>query len=118
MSLIVRLYFLNGIIKLPFLELPIIIDENLKLVSQQYTEPGQTGMMCRLAVALYWWQRLITFGSSRIRVKHSLVSNVKLMWLLWLKLWLLSDFILTKLRQGMFQFTMVMKHYQVSLVKV
>ena len=29
-------------------------------------EPGQTAWM-----ALYWWQRLITFGVDRIRVKNT-----------------------------------------------
>ena len=41
-------------------------DENLKIVSQNYRAwPDWTHVQADLA--LYWWQRLITFGSSRIR---------------------------------------------------
>ena len=41
--------------------------ENLKMVSQQYRAwTDCTNVPAGLA--LYWWQRLITFGSSRLRV--------------------------------------------------
>ena len=37
-------------------------------IGQETVEPGRTTRMCWLA-CLYWWQRLRTFGSSRVRVK-------------------------------------------------
>ena len=57
--------FLNGIIHLTFFGsvhyqfTRDIKDENLKLVNQQdraWSDCAQAGL------ALYWWQRLITFG--------------------------------------------------------
>ena len=58
-------------------------DKNLNLVSQQY----RTWSDCtdvQSGLALYWWQRLITFGVGRIRVKVSsflfnyhMIPNVK-----------------------------------------
>ena len=71
------LNFLNGIIHLPLLELSIIIfgihDENLKLVSQQYRALPDC-MDVQAGLALYWWQRLITLSSSRVRVNEKRVS--------------------------------------------
>ena len=44
-------------------------DKNLKLVSQQYrTWSDSTDLQTGLA--LYWWQRLISFSSRRVRVKE------------------------------------------------
>ena len=76
------LYFLNGIIHLAFLELSIIIFRDIKDKTRSWSanilEPGQTAQMYRAwsdcmdvqpVLALYWWQRLITFSSIRIRVK-------------------------------------------------
>ena len=58
------LKFWNGIIQLPFLKLSIII---LGVSSQQYRAwSGCTDVLAGLV--LYWWQRLITFGSRRKRV--------------------------------------------------
>ena len=50
----------------PFLELFIITfygyqDENFKLVSQQYRAWSDCTEV-QAGLALYWWQRLITFG--------------------------------------------------------
>ena len=61
------LNYLNGLeslVHFPFLDLYIINfrDVSLKVVSQQYRAWSD----CK---DLYWWQRLITFGASRIRVK-------------------------------------------------
>ena len=67
------LIVLNGIINLPFLEMSIIIyggyqGENIYLASHKYgTWSDCTDVQAGLA--LYLWQRLITFVSSRIRVK-------------------------------------------------
>ena len=58
------LNFLNWIIRFPFLELSII---NLKFVSQQYTSWSDCTDV-QAGVALYLWQKLITYGFSRIRV--------------------------------------------------
>ena len=64
------------IIYLPFLELSIISLRDIKMRTWSWLansiEPCQTARMYRLAW-LYWWQRLITFGSSRIRVKAVVV---------------------------------------------
>ena len=64
--------YLNVIIHLTFLEPSIIIFRDIKMRTWSWSatsvKPGQTAQMCRLAMALYWWQRLITFCSSRIRV--------------------------------------------------
>ena len=65
---------LYGIIHLPFLELSIIIfrdyqDENkinLRLVRQQY----RACWFVQSDLTLYWWQRLITFDSSKKRVNE------------------------------------------------
>ena len=50
-------------------------DENFKSVSQQYRAWSdctdvQTGL------TLYWWQTIITFGSSRVKVKHDLLLQM------------------------------------------
>ena len=62
----------NGIIHLPYLELFIIIsvyhDETLKLVSQQY-RAWLDCMDVHAGLTLCWWQRVISFGSSRLMVK-------------------------------------------------
>ena len=68
----------NSIIRLPFLALSIIIlrvqGGNLNLVSQQYRAWSYcTGVHAGLA--LYWWQKLITFGVGRIRVKNYSVKH-------------------------------------------
>ena len=65
--------FLNGIIHLPFLELSVIIiwdikNRTWKMVSQQYRAWSNCTDV-QAGLALYWWQRLITFGSSKRRVK-------------------------------------------------
>ena len=61
------LNFLNKIIHLPFLELSIIIFTDIKLktwsLSASSVEPSRTAKK---------WQRLITFGSSRIKIKVTL----------------------------------------------
>ena len=58
--------FLNGIICLPFLELSVIIFRDIKMRTWSWSansiETGETAWICRLT----WFQRLITFGSSRI----------------------------------------------------
>ena len=72
------LNFLNGLVLLPFLELPFIhfcdIKMRIKCCPAYSIEPGQTERICSTDVkadlALYWWQRLIIFSSSRIRVKQ------------------------------------------------
>ena len=64
------LNFLNGIIHLPVLELCIIIVQEYqdeKLVSQQYKILSDCTAV-QADLALCWWPKLITFGSSRIRV--------------------------------------------------
>ena len=48
-------------------------DENFQLVSQQYRAWSDCTDV-QSGLALYWWQRLITFGVSRIRVNFP-VSN-------------------------------------------
>ena len=42
-------------------------DENLKLVSQEY----RASMDVQAGLALYWWERLVTFGVGRISVNNS-----------------------------------------------
>ena len=67
---------LNRIIHIPFLALSNIIFRDIKmktlklvkLVSQQYRAWSDC-MDVQDGLALYWWQRLITFSSGRIRVK-------------------------------------------------
>ena len=44
------------------------LGENLKLVSQQYRAWSDCTNM-QAGLVLFWWQRLITFGSIGIRVK-------------------------------------------------
>ena len=46
----------------------MVILGDIKMVR---VEPDQTA-----GLTLYWWQRLITFNSSRIRVKESLCIKV------------------------------------------
>ena len=70
--------FLNGVIHVPYLELSIIILRDIKvrtwkLVSQQYRAWSDC-MDLQAGLALYW-QRLITFGSGRIRVNLSVVNS-------------------------------------------
>ena len=56
-------YFLNGIIRLPFLELYIVIFRDVNMKTRRWSAKSiESGL------ALYWWQRLITFGVCRIRV--------------------------------------------------
>ena len=69
-----------------FLALSIIIFrdiqyENLKLVSQQYRAWSDCKDV-QAGLALYWWQRLITFGVGRIRVKNWLdyMYNILVLW--------------------------------------
>ena len=61
-------HFLNGIIHHTFLELSIIILG----ISRWELEVGQPTVLSLVrlhgCLALYWWQRLITFGSDRIMV--------------------------------------------------
>ena len=45
-------------------------DKNLKLASQQY-RAWSVCMDVQAGLALYWWQRLITLSTSRIRVKSN-----------------------------------------------
>jgi hypothetical protein len=55
-------------------------DENLKLVSQHYDlfiELGQTAGKCtevQVGLVLYWWQRLTTFGSSRLSINCEIMN--------------------------------------------
>ena len=71
------LNFLNVINHLPFLEMCIIF-RDVKMRTWNWsinsTEPGQTARMCRLVSGqtLYWWQRLITFSSSRIWINKNI----------------------------------------------
>ena len=44
------------------------LDENMKMLSQQYGAWSDSTDV-QSGLALYWWQRLITFGVGRIRVK-------------------------------------------------
>ena len=62
--------FLNGIIHLPFIELSIIIfrDIKMKTSSLQYRAWSDCTNV-QAGLALYMWQKLITFGVGRIRVK-------------------------------------------------
>ena len=62
------LNFFNGII-LPFLQLSIIIFTDMKMSSWCWSANSiEPGMDVQADLALYWWQRLITFCSNRIRV--------------------------------------------------
>ena len=70
------LYFLNGIIHLQFFDLSIISFRHIKMRTWNWSansiEPGQTARM-RFRVALYWWQRLITFDSNRKIFKYTFI---------------------------------------------
>ena len=72
------LNFINGIIRLPFLELSIFIFMDIKMRTWSWSnncklsiEPQSHCTNLKADLALYWWQSLITSGSSRIRVKLS-----------------------------------------------
>ena len=77
------LNFLNGIIHLQFFKLPSIIFRDIKMrtwVSQQY----KAWLDCtdvQACLALYWLQRLTTFGSSRIRVNYLRDSEILIFFL-------------------------------------
>ena len=65
---------LNGIIYLPFLKLSIISFRDIKMrtwsLPANRIEPGLSDCTdIQAGLVLYWWQRLITFDSSRIRLK-------------------------------------------------
>ena len=71
------LNFLNVIIHLPFLKLSSILFRSIKMKTWNWsansTDPGQTvHMAVQVDLTLYWWQKLITFGFGRIRVKLAL----------------------------------------------
>ena len=77
------LNFLNEMIHLQLLEMSIIIfmdtsklDVYLKLVSQQFWAWSDCTYV-QTGLNLYWWKRLITFDSSRIRVKNWFYDNFK-----------------------------------------
>ena len=55
--------FRNGIIQLPFSDLPIIIFMDFKMKTWKL-----------VILALCWWQRLITYGFHRIRVKVAVLE--------------------------------------------
>ena len=64
----------------PFLELSITKnwgyqDETLKLGSQQYRAWSDSTDM-QAGLTLYWWQRLITSGSSRVRVNNEIINKI------------------------------------------
>ena len=69
------LNFLNGTIHIhPFLEFSIIIFRDIKMrtcnkLVSQLCRAWSDCSEVQAGLALYWRQRLITFGSSRIRVK-------------------------------------------------
>ena len=70
--------FLNRIIHLQFLDLSIIIFwdfmlENLQLVSQ-LNRVWSDCIGVQVCLALYWWQRLITFSSSKIMAKPMFIA--------------------------------------------
>ena len=69
--------FLNGIIHFTFLAFSIIIFRDIKMKTYSWPansiEPGQD---VQASMTLYWWQRLITFGVGRIRVKRNLNRKV------------------------------------------
>ena len=60
------------------LELPVIIlgisRENLKLVSHQY-KAWSDSKEAQNILALYWWQRLTTFGPNKILVNVYMIYN-------------------------------------------
>ena len=58
-------------------------NENLKMVRSQYIAWSDC-MNVQADLALYWWQRLITFISSRIRVKEIRLVQVQKPWIHWL----------------------------------
>ena len=68
------LNFLNGIIHLQFLALPIIIFRDVKMKNWSWSANSnyRPWLDCtdgQVGLALYWSKRLIMFGSSRSRVK-------------------------------------------------
>ena len=78
------LNYLNGIFSFPFLKLFMIyfkgyLDDNLKMISQQYIAWSDCTDV-QAVLALYWWQRLITFGSNMIIVKHKTVMYWQREW--------------------------------------
>ena len=69
--------FLNGIINLQFLGLSIIIfrDSRMRTWSsciQQYRAWSNCMDVQACLYILYWWQRLLTFCSGRIRIKSDI----------------------------------------------
>ena len=66
------LNFLNEIILLTFLALSIISFRDIKIKTWRWSQQYRTWSDCmdvHAGLALYCWQRLITFGVGRIRVK-------------------------------------------------
>ena len=63
--------FLNGIFLLPFLELSILGISRCQLKDGQSTVQNLDSLhrCADTVLALYWWQRLITFVSSRMRLR-------------------------------------------------
>ena len=69
------LNFINGLVLLPYFgtvhyQIWGYQTETLKLRSKQYRAWSDCTNV-RASLALCWWQMLITFGSSRIKVNHS-----------------------------------------------
>ena len=62
--------FLNGITHLPFLALSIISFRDIKMKTWSWSANS-----IELRLALYWWQRLITFCVGRITVKCDVVDT-------------------------------------------
>ena len=63
--------FLNEISVPTFLALSIISFRYIKMKTWRWSSNSRAGPDCtdvQAGLALYWWQRLITFGVSRIRV--------------------------------------------------
>ena len=68
--------FLNGIIHLPFLEFSIIILGISRLEHERWSA-NSIEPVVQTDLVLYWWQNVITFGSSRIRVNlHETVGRI------------------------------------------
>ena len=79
--------FLNGRIHFHSLELSITILSNIKIKTWSWsansTEPCQTAWMCtdvQSGLALYLWQRFITFGCSRVRVNSGVWLGYRHSW--------------------------------------
>ena len=77
------MFFFNWLVHFLFLELSIISYGDITMRSWPANSigPGQTVRVCRMCLALYWWQRLIIFSSSRIRLfcKHvEMTSDLKI----------------------------------------